>query len=371
MEGQNSTSTMSQIDQVANILLEEAPQALHTREELESGVGKTDNTPPQKPKKPVAQEEEQQDEQEDEQQEEQQDEQQEKQEEQEEQEEDDVTWAGVLGVDEKQLVLDEAGDFKSVRVNVDGQVSEVTVKDLIAGYQTAQYNSQKGSALANEMRNFQATRDATVQEYTAKLEQLQELTGFLGQQLLAEYQDIDWNRLRAEQPGEYAAAIQDYQLKQQQLQGIFSKLESEKSGQTEAQMKVMQEQQRIHLETQVDKVLEKRPEWREPEKFKKALSEMVDFVGTSYSFTPEEFYSVQDARIIELVQDAMAYRRGKSVVEQKFKAKDLPKFSKPGNVKPKQVSKLDKLTKAAAKATGYKKHALQTEAVAALLLGED
>ena len=96
---------------------------------------------------------------------------------------------------------------------------------------------------------------------------------------------------------------------------------------------------------------------------------MSSFVLETYNIPPDLFNGINDARFVEVVKDAMAYRNGKQVTQKKLK-QNLPKFQKGKNgTKRKQVSKLDKLTKAAKASSGGQRRDLQVDAVAELLEG--
>jgi hypothetical protein len=72
----------------------------------------------------------------------------------------DVSWSGVLGVDDDKVVLDEEGNLVGLNVKVDGEVSTVKVADLIAGYQTTQDYTRKTQALSAERKEFEQVRQA-------------------------------------------------------------------------------------------------------------------------------------------------------------------------------------------------------------------
>ena len=87
-----------------------------------------------------------------------------------------VTWAKTLGVDEKNIVLDDDGNLSGINVKVDGKVNTVGVKDLIAGYQSNKSNTNKSKLLADERREFDEVKYAVVGEYTKKIETIDALT---------------------------------------------------------------------------------------------------------------------------------------------------------------------------------------------------
>jgi len=277
-----------------------------------------------------------------------------------------VTWAKTLGVDEKNVVLDEDGNLSGINVKIDGKVSTVEIKDLIAGYQTNKSVTNRSKALADERREFDSIKVAVAQEYSKKIETVDRLTAHLKESLIGDYKNVDWNRLRAENPGEYAAAVQDFNFRQSEIEKIAGAVNEEKTG-VQQQMTAEQQQHfNEYIKGEAEKIITKNPSWAKPEVFKKAITEMTDFVNEAYGFSAQEFANVQDARVLEIVKDAMKYRSSIKSAKTKLEV-TVPKFQKSSGKTVKTLSKLDRLTKQAKEAKGYSKRAAETDAVAELL----
>jgi hypothetical protein len=280
----------------------------------------------------------------------------------------DVTWANTLGIDEKNVVLDEEGNLAGINVKVDGKVSTVGVKDLIAGYQSNKSNTNKSKQLADERRDFDNIKNAVANEYVSKIETVNKLTQHLKDTLMGSYKDVDWNRLRVDNPGEYAAMVQDFNLRNNEIEQISNAVNNEMQGIGQQLTAEQQAIQQEYIKAQADKVLEKNPSWAKPEVFKKALADMTEFVADAYGFSPEEFGGIQDARMLEVVKDAMKYRSSAKNVKTKLDVQ-LPKYQKSSGKTTKSVTKLDKLTKIAKSSNGYQKRNAETDAIAELLGG--
>jgi hypothetical protein len=188
--------------------------------------------------------------------------------------------------------------------------------------------------------------------------------------MMKEFQGVNWEQLRHNDPAEYAAMVQDFQLRQAEVSNITNAIEAERSKEREQMTLAQQEQVDKYIKGQVEKVLENNPTWSKPEVFKKTLSEFETFIEDAYGFSKEDFANIQDARIFEVLKDAKKYREGKTVAEKKV-AMPVAKFMKSsGAVKKIQVSKLERLTKLArAEKPGPRKRDLETSAIAEILLG--
>jgi hypothetical protein len=143
-------------------------------------------------------------------------------------------------------------------------------------------------------------------------------------------------------------------------------LQAERIKEQEAMQKETQAAQQQIIKEQLNVVLQNNPEWSNPETLKKAVEGMGSFVGEAYGFTPQEFMSIQDPRMIEVVKDAMKFRKGFTEAKQKL-VQQTPKFQKQA-AKKQGLTKLDRLVKTAKTATGTNKRRAETDAIAQLLM---
>lgn len=278
------------------------------------------------------------------------------------------TWESALGLEEGQLSYDEDGNPMGVNVKVNGESSTVKMNELVAGYQNNKAFTQKSQALAEERKTFDAQVQTVAQELKTKLDNVEVMSSYLSEQLVSEFNGIDWDKLRVENPAEYAAARQDYATRASELQEAQQAIIAEKAQMSEAEKAKFMQSQGQHLEEQRAKMLENNPTWNNPEAFNKDMAGLKTFLGNQYGFTDQDFASVTDARLIELVKDAKSFREGVKFAQKKVR-KPVPKFQKSVGNKSKKVSKLDKLTKAAKSAKGANKRNTQADAVAELLMG--
>ncbi|WP_438980224.1 hypothetical protein [Polynucleobacter sp.] len=282
--------------------------------------------------------------------------------------EENASWESVLGVKEDQLSFDDNGALKGINVKINGEVSTVKVQDLIAGYQINKALTQKQQVFAEERKAFEAQAQTLAQEYKSKLENAEAITNYLSSKIVAEFQGIDWNKLRVENPAEYAAARQDYAARAQEVQQALEALQAEKSTLTVAEQQQMQQHHAKHLQSQREKMLDNNPAWNDPNVFKQEMTGMKSFLSEKYGFTDQDFAQVNDARLIELVKDAKKYRDGATVAQKKI-AVPVPKFQKSVGKSKKPLSKLAELTKKAKLSKGANKRAAQRDAITELLTG--
>lgn len=282
-----------------------------------------------------------------------------------------VSWGQALGTADDKVVLNDEGDFEGFKVKVDGQEFDVSTDELLAGYQTSKSYTNKSKALADEKREFESNRSMVYEEYSKKLENVDKLTEILTNSLLRDYESVNWQQLRQENPGEYAAVIQDYQTRKNEIDQIVNATNSERETMNKEQVGEFEKKRAEYIKGQTEILLRNNPTWENQDELKKAFKEMNEFVTGTYGFTEQEFNEIADARIIELIKDAQKYRTGERKIRKQTK-KSLPKYHKSSKTrKPsKKTTKLDKLVNAANKSTGASKRELQSSAIAELLMGE-
>ena len=284
--------------------------------------------------------------------------------------EEEPTWGAVLGIDEEKLNFDDNGNLTGVTVKVNGEVAQVGLNDLVSGYQLNKNVTQKSQALSEEKKQFDQQKEQAVQAFTAKLQEVQQLSTVIEKQLVSEFDGIDWEALRVQNPAEYAAARQDFAARAQEVQLIKETVGQELTQQQQQVSEIQQAQQTEYLKGQYEKMLENNPGWSDEKVYASDIDGMKSFCNEAYGFNDADFNLVRDARIIELIKDAKKFREGVKMATNKLN-KPVPKFQKSGGKPVKKTSKLQKLTKAAKTAKGAQKRSIQSDAVAELLLGNE
>ena len=295
------------------------------------------------------------------------DEETEESEEAEESESEDGSWGDALGIDDANVVLDDEGNFAGIITKVDGETSTVLMKDLVTGYQSNKFNTHKSQSLSEDRKQFEADKQELSGTYRNKLENVEVLANYLSSKLSSDFEGVNWQQLRVEDPAEYAAKRQDMSQKAQELQQMQAAINSEKSEGEKARATAQQGAHTEYLNQEFGKMLVNNPDWNDNKVYKSAMTEMQTFLTDSYGFNADDFNSVQDSRLFELTKDAMAYRKGITKAEVKLK-KPVPKFQKAKvTTSKKRVSKLDKLTKVAKSSRGANQREAQRDAIAELI----
>jgi len=217
--------------------------------------------------------------------------------------------------DEEQIETQEKQDSPNYTVKVNGQELEVTLDELRNGYSRDADYRQKTESLAFEKKQFQSESEKQRQDYSAKLNEANQMLSVAQQQLNSEINSADLEKLYEEDPTEAARIEHRLRKKQEKINLAMAKNQSEQKKQFD-----------MFLKDQKVKLVSKMPEFKDPEKASQLKSSMKSTLN-AYGFNDTEVAQVYDHRIVMLVNDAMKYRN-----MQKVKPNIAKKITKPGKV---------------------------------------
>ena len=218
--------------------------------------------------------------------------------------------------DEEQIDTQEKlEDSPSYTVKVNGQELDVTLDELRNGYSRDADYRQKTEELSNQRKNFQSESEKQRQDYSQKLNELNQRLSTAQQNLNAEINSADLDRMYDEDPTEAARVERKLKKKQDALNQSLQQAQAEQKEQFSS---FLQDQQR--------KLVSKMPEFSDPAKASNLKANMKSTLN-NYGFNDQEVAQVYDHRIVMLVNDAMKYR---SMQNSKPNiAKKITKPSKP------------------------------------------
>ena len=215
--------------------------------------------------------------------------------------------------------INESSEEPSYTVKVDGSEMEVTLDELLRGYQREADYTRKTSELSLEKSKYNDLLQQSQSEINQKLSKLNQLTGMAQQELQREYSNIDFEKLYEDDPVEAAKLEHKMRKRAENLQQI----------QRETQENQMNEFQK-YIQEQQNKVATLIPEFNDPAKASKMKSDMRSYL-MKLGYNDQEINSVYDSRQVLLIRDAMAYNKlKKSNVKVTKKVAQAPKVVKPG-----------------------------------------
>jgi hypothetical protein len=222
-------------------------------------------------------------------------------------------------------------DFESlkslgVETKVDGETKIVPLRDVIKSFQLESHVNNKSIEYSDKLR---ALENEKVEVRTALVQQIHQTKALFEDaraQLLGDYNQVDWNTLRVQNPGEFAALSTQYQQRlnqiDQRLVQVSQAQEAEKTRQAQEAAKLLPQQR--------EKMLDAAPEWRDPAKFEADRKVILDY-GKQLGFSDAELGNINDYRYMLILRDAArgrALQASKPEVLKKVRA--APAMVRPG-----------------------------------------
>ena len=231
----------------------------------------------------------------------------------------------------------EVEERKTFRVKANGEEKDVTLNELVEGYQKGSDYTKKSQELATQRKAVEAEAHA-VNEAMQMREQYAQRLGQV-QQLLAQDANDGTNleELRENDPIQYAIKVAEKTENNKKLQ----LLQQEQNRLAGAQKNQVAQHQAKMIAHESEMLTEKVKEFSDPKKAEQIKNDIRSF-GKSVGFSDQELSQVYDHRHVMILQKAMEYDKlQKANPGINKKLSKAPKMSKKGN----KVAKTDVYTK--------------------------
>jgi len=225
-------------------------------------------------------------------------------------------------------------------IKVDGQDVEVSLEELQQGYSRQSDYTKKTQELSEERRTIDAERaeyQNGLNQLMAQRQQYEQALGQLGQQLsqnMSKFQNVDWQRLKNEDPLEYVTKRDEFREEQERIKSVHYH-------QQQVQVQQQQEMEQIRQKAvaeEIGKLGTLIPEWNDPDAQPKIAKNIMDY-GVTSGFTREEMEGLVDSRSVYLIHKAMKYDALQNADLKNKKVKNKPKMTKSGAKRPKSDAK--------------------------------
>ena len=228
---------------------------------------------------------------------------------------------------------DESGDddiaLYTVRVN--GEEIEVTEDELVKGYSRQADYTKKTQELSEQRRNIEQLES----QYNSQLGQMQQerqqymdaLNQLIQQSMggLEQFSNIDWNRLKEEDPIEFITKRDEYREAQERVRSGQHQYTLEQQKQA-GEMQALQQQV---LQQEHAQMVEKIPEWGDPTQ-QKVLATGLREYATGQGYTEEEIGSLVDHRSLIVLMKAQKYDELQRADVKTKKVKNKPRVVRSG-----------------------------------------
>ena len=231
----------------------------------------------------------------------------------------------------------EVEERKTFRVKANGEEKEVTLDELVSGFQKGEDYTKKSQALAEDRKRVEAEAHAVSEAMQMREQYAQRLSQV--QQLLENQNDdgIDLAELKENDPISYAIKVAEKTENNKKLQ----LLQQEQNKLAQAQQHQVAQHQAKVVAHEAELLVSEIKEFSDPKKSEQIKGEIRNF-GKSIGFTDQELAQVYDHRHVLVMHKAAQWDKlQKANPSVTKKVASAPKMSKKGN----KVAKTDVYTK--------------------------
>lgn len=252
--------------------------------------------------------------------------------------------AKILGLkSEDDITVTNNGELY-FKAKIDGKEREVSFDDLRDSYQLSRTHYERLHKLSDERKQFEESRQRTLQELQVQQQQMQAAIAQLEQDWSEDFKRVDWNRLREEDPTEYALKRSDYEDRKRKAGEYRQLLEGH-------QRQMMQEfaQHKQALQVEGAKRLKEvfdAPEYKHSPKWDDAEKQKLTLWLEKQGYTADQISNETNWQIIKWARDSMLREDElKTAKKQLKRVVRVPKIVKPGAPKSKPQLKKEEIDK--------------------------
>ena len=230
----------------------------------------------------------------------------------------------------------EVEERKTYRVKAGGEEKEVTLQELVSGYQKGDDYTKKSQTLAEARKKVEAHAHEVQQAMQVKEEYAQRLAQ-VEQFLMSDGEQVNLDELKENDPIQYAIKVAE----QTETNKKINLLRQERAKVQQQQQAYQAQQQHAVVANEAKMLSEKVKEFSDPKKAEQIKNDIRSF-GKSVGFSDQELSQVYDHRHVLILQKAMEYdklQQSKAGVNKKLS--NAPRMAKKG----KKVMNADNYTK--------------------------
>jgi len=244
---------------------------------------------------------------------------------------------------------EEAEEELLYAVKVDGEEQEVSLDELMKGYSRQSDYTKKTQELSQGRKAIEQLYAQYNSEIGALQQERQQYVGALSQVVqnslagLEQYNNIDWETLRQDDPIEYLSKRDELSQMQSQLQANQAQMQQAQAQHAQAEQQQRGQRQQQVAEYHLTQLEEKLPEWKDPDQKTKIWNEAREYaLGQGYS--DNEFDGLIDHRHLLILRKAKMYDDLQNSDVKSKKLKNKPRVVRSGSPKGKQATSKSKRT---------------------------
>jgi len=211
------------------------------------------------------------------------------------------------------------------KAKVDGQTLEVSPEELRKGYQLQSHFTRQQEEFLRQQREWEQAVQAREQEIARAATIASQVLDAEEAAFKLQYTRNDWDKLRQEDPAEYAALVADYN---KGIQGIRGRRQQLFTGMQARQQQQAQEyEQRMvqHMREQGSKLVETLG-WKDQKAVEEGGKRLNEYM-LAQGFTPQDLQGVYDHRAFVLAEKARQFDALQAkIAKARAKIQEAPKM---------------------------------------------
>lgn len=215
----------------------------------------------------------------------------------------------------------------NVTTKIDGVETQVPLEQVLKSYQLEGHVNNKSIELSNQRAAFEQEQATIRQAIGQQIQQHQAMGNLAMQMLNHDYQKVDWNSLRQNNPAEFAALQTEFQNRQGAIHNYLGQINQQQAQEAQRQQQMLQQ----NVAAENDRLMSLRPEWRDPATFMKDREQMTQY-ARSAGFKDAELGQIFDHRYMLILHDAARYQALQAASPQALKqVRQAPPMAAPGS----------------------------------------
>jgi hypothetical protein len=218
-------------------------------------------------------------------------------------------WTGITTrLAEKLLEADAVTwtpDGVRFKAKVDGQIVEVSPEELRKGYQLQSHFTRQQEEFLRQRREWEQAVQAREQEVTQAATIASQVIDAEETAFKQKYTRNDWDKLRQEDPAEYAALVADYNKGLQDIRGRRQQLLTGMQARQQQQSQEYQQRMAQHMQEQGAKLVETLG-WKDQKAVEEGGKRLNEYM-LAQGFTPQDLQGVYDHRAFVLAEKARQF----------------------------------------------------------------
>jgi len=236
-------------------------------------------------------------------------------------------------------------------VKIDGQTGEASLDDLVRSYQIQTAAEKRLEDAKTKSAEIMAESNAKANKLNERFAEAAALVESLEADLADDIKAADMDKLERDDPALWSQKRIRFEerknkIQQKKLDAVSKYHKASQQAQEEAKANFEK-----YLVSEQSALLDKRPEWRDAEKFKVESKKLTEFLSAVNKTTAQQVS--HNHELLLLAHEAMLYRELRANTNAAAKKLEkVPKVLKPGTPTPPETSakaKLDKLRSTARK----------------------